>query len=58
MFPAYEASALNGDGVMETLTACCKLVLKSLNKPAGAKYEKPKAVAGPDVSLKWKQNPR
>lgn len=47
--PAYEASALNGDGVMETLTACCKLVLKSLNKPASAKYEKPKAVAGPDV---------
>ena len=47
--PAYEASALNGDGVMETLTACCKLVLKSLNKPASAKYEKPKVVAGPDV---------
>jgi signal recognition particle receptor subunit beta len=47
--PAYEASALNGDGVMETLTACCKLVLKSLNKPASAKYEKPKAAAGPDV---------
>ncbi len=47
--PVYEASALNGDGVMETLTACCKLVLKSLNKPASAKYEKPKAVAGPNV---------
>ena len=48
--PAYEASALNGDGVMETLTACCKLVLKSLNKPASAKHGKPKAVDGPDVS--------
>ena len=43
--PAYEASALKGDGVMETLTACCKLVLKSLNKPAGTKYEKPKRMA-------------
>ena len=47
--PAYEASALDGDGVMETLTACCKLVLKSLNKPANAKHGKPKAVDGPEV---------
>jgi len=48
--PAYEASALNGDGVMETLTSCCKLVLKSLNKPAGAKYEKTKEAAGSDIA--------
>ena len=47
--PAYGASALNGDGVMETLTACCKLVLKSLNKPDSAKHGKPKAVDGPEV---------
>lgn len=47
--PVYEASALNGDGVMETLTACCKLVLKSLNKPDSAKYERPKVAAGPNV---------
>lgn len=47
--PAYEASALNGDGVMETLTSCCKLVLKSLNKPAGSQYKKTISVQGSDV---------
>ncbi len=45
--PAFESSAVKGDGVMETLTACCKLVLKQLNKPAGSKEEKPKASAVP-----------
>jgi len=48
--PAYEASALNGDGVMETLTSCCKLVLKSLNKPVGSQYKKTIAVDGPEIS--------
>jgi len=38
--PAFESSALKGDGVMETLTSCCKLVLKSLNKPAGTQHKK------------------
>jgi len=42
--------------VMEALTACCKLVLKQLNKPTGAKAEKPAAVSAaaepePDIKL-------
>jgi len=47
--PAFEASALNGDGVMETLTSCCKLVLKSLNKPAGEQHKKTIAGEGSDT---------
>jgi len=48
--PAFESSAVVGNGVMETLTACCKLVLKQLNKPAGAKDERSKASAVPKAS--------
>lgn len=36
----FEASAIEGTGVMETLTSCCKLVLKQMNKTAvGQKTE-------------------
>lgn len=35
--PCFEASAINGSGVMETLTACCKLVLKQLDAGATRK---------------------
>lgn len=50
--PAFEASAVKGNGVMEALTACCKLVLKQLNKPAGAREEKPAAAAAPEPDIK------
>ncbi len=31
-FPYFEASAINGPGVMETLTACCKQILRQLDE--------------------------
>ena len=31
-FPFFEASAVQGPGVLETLTACCKLILKQLDE--------------------------
>ncbi len=31
--PFFEASAKKNEGVMETLTACCKIILKKLNRP-------------------------
>lgn len=37
--PFFGASAKSGEGVMETLTACCKLVLKKLNKPQRTRPE-------------------
>jgi len=43
-FPCFEAAAVSGQGVMETLTGCCKLVLKQLNQPSG-KAKKPAAPA-------------
>lgn len=38
--PFFEASAVQGPGVLETLTACCKLVLKQLDE-GSAKKEGP-----------------
>jgi len=38
--PYFEASAINGPGVMETLTACCKQVLRQLDE-ASAKQGAP-----------------
>jgi len=35
--PSSEASAVQGSGVMETLTSCCKLVLKHMNKSSAGK---------------------
>ncbi len=35
--PYYGASAVDGTGVIETLTACCKLVLKQMDSSGGAK---------------------
>jgi mutual gliding-motility protein MglA len=35
--PFFESSAVQGPGVMETLTACCKLVLKQLDESSGKK---------------------
>jgi len=31
--PCFESSAIKGTGVLETLTECCKMVLKQMNKP-------------------------
>jgi hypothetical protein len=39
-FPFFEASAVQGPGVLETLTACCKLILKQLDE-GSAKKEGP-----------------
>jgi signal recognition particle receptor subunit beta len=39
-FPFFEASAVQGPGVLETLTACCKLILKKLDE-SSAKKEGP-----------------
>ena len=39
-FPFFEASAVQGPGVLETLTACCKLILKQLDE-SSAKKEGP-----------------
>ena len=38
--PFFESSAVQGPGVLETLTACCKLVLKQLDE-GSAKKEGP-----------------
>jgi mutual gliding-motility protein MglA len=38
--PYFEACAINGPGVMETLTACCKQVLRQLNE-ASTKQDAP-----------------
>jgi mutual gliding-motility protein MglA len=35
--PFFEASAVQGPGVLETLTACCKLVLKQLDESTAKK---------------------
>ena len=43
-FPFFEASAVQGPGVMETLTACCKLVLKQLDESSAKK-------AGPIIKI-------
>jgi len=40
MVPSFSASAINGDGVMETLTMCCKLVLKQIKDKTGVKSPK------------------
>lgn len=37
--PSFVASAINGKGVMETLTVCCKMVLKQIQDKS--KYAKP-----------------
>jgi hypothetical protein len=39
MVPSFSASAINGDGVMEALTMCCKLVLKQIKDKTGVKKE-------------------
>jgi len=41
--PFYASSALQGTGVVETLTAVCKLVLKQMDKTSGKK-PKPQAI--------------
>ncbi len=35
--PSFAASAVDGTGVIETLTACCKLVLKQMDSAGGSK---------------------
>ena len=35
--PSFDASAVNGKGVMETLTICCKMVLKQIQDKSGSK---------------------
>jgi hypothetical protein len=42
--PCFASSAIQGTGVMETLTACCKLVLKQMDKISG-KRKRPRAAA-------------
>ncbi|MBW1855068.1 MAG: gliding-motility protein MglA [Deltaproteobacteria bacterium] len=39
MVPSFAASAVNGEGVMETLTMCCRLVLKKITDKTGAQRE-------------------
>ncbi len=53
--PSFEASAVQGTGVVETMTACCKLVLKQMDKGSGKKRRArtaaaPKPAAAPPVS--------
>ncbi len=50
--PFYAASALQGTGVVETLTAICKLVLKQMDKTSGKKPKPPVAPAArtPEVA--------
>jgi len=47
--PFYAASALQGTGVVETLTAVCKLVLKQMDKTSGKK-PKPQAAPPPRIA--------
>ncbi len=42
--PSFPASAVRGDGVMETLTSCCKLVLKQMDKTSGKKKKRARPV--------------
>jgi len=37
--PSFSSSAINGDGVMETLTMCCRMVLRQIKDKTGAKKE-------------------
>jgi signal recognition particle receptor subunit beta len=37
--PSFEASAINGKGVMETLTMCCKMVLKQIQEKSNTLQE-------------------
>ena len=46
-WPAYEASALTGQGVFETVAGIAKLTLASLKGRLGAQDEKPAPVASP-----------
>jgi signal recognition particle receptor subunit beta len=46
--PTCEASAVQGTGVVETLTACCKLVLKQMDRGSGARKRSRPAAAAPD----------
>ena len=39
MAPSFSSSAINGDGVMETLTMCCRMVLQQIKDKTGAKKE-------------------
>ena len=39
MVPSFSSSAINGDGVMETLTMCCRMVLQQIKDKTGAKKE-------------------
>lgn len=39
MVPSFVASAVNGKGVMETLTICCKMVLKQIKEKSRVKKE-------------------
>jgi len=39
MVPSFVASAVNGKGVMETLTICCKMVLKQIKEKSRAQKE-------------------
>jgi hypothetical protein len=39
MVPSFAACAVNGEGVMETLTMCCRLVLKKIKDKSRAKRE-------------------
>ena len=39
MVPSFSASAINDEGVMETLTMCCRMVLKQIKDKTGAKKE-------------------
>jgi mutual gliding-motility protein MglA len=52
--PFFESSAVQGPGVLETLTACCKLVLKQLDESTAKKegpvikiFKEPEPVAVP-----------
>ena len=37
--PSFEASAISGKGVMETLTMCCKMVLKQIQEKSNTQQE-------------------
>jgi len=45
----FEASAIEGTGVMETLTSCCKLVLKQMNKTAVGQKTEASGLSGDEV---------
>ncbi len=55
--PSFESSAVQGTGVVETLTTCCKLVLKQMDKGPGGKKRKSRTAPAPAPEQKAPEPP-